>query len=318
MNVRAAISRAFRCLAHRTDPRKHAILLGQSIISRLLQTESSVAALASQLSTINHSLSSLVPGPGTDQSLALPAAHEGESESVKLLSSQVVALSTSVSQLQSLIATQQATSRVQPVGPQPSLPTPNVATPGGYQAPSNPAFNTAPLNQTFNLTLPTLKGPTSTTPGGGQQGPLSPQPIRSPGAAAFGPNGPFPTQPAPNDGGMRLNGNAPPPPQQQQTQQALRPGMGGRAFTSPFNGGSSSTEQALPSPGLARNGRPPHLGRMDSYDTTGGGGEQGWPAPSGPLTPGGSSLGPGTGHNMTKWDQVGLVPELLRGILKYG
>ncbi|KAL7415687.1 P-loop containing nucleoside triphosphate hydrolase protein [Mrakia frigida] len=46
----------------------------------------------------------------------------------------------------------------------------------------------------------------------------------------------------------------------------------------------------------------------------------GWPQPPpGQVTPGGSSgLGPGAAHNMVKWEQVGLVPELLRGVLKYG
>lgn len=47
--------------------------------------------------------------------------------------------------------------------------------------------------------------------------------------------------------------------------------------------------------------------------------------PPGQVTPGGSggggggsSLGPGAAHNLVKWDQVGLVPDLLRGVLKYG
>lgn len=240
---------------------------------------------------------------------------------MRALSSQVVALSSSVSQLQSLLATQQATARGQ-APHQPQLPTPNLApggpgTPGagaGYVPPSNPAFGTAPLGSTFNLTLPNLKG----LPTPGQQGPLSPQPLRSPGAGAFGANGPFPTQ---ADGPKRLNGTGPgsvvggagPGG-------ASRPSLGSRAFTSPFNGGASSSDP-LPSPGAGPNAprRPTgNFNRLDSFDVSGDN-NGGWPAPpAGPLTPGGSTQGPGTAHNMTKWDQVGLVPELLRGILKYG
>ncbi|CED84159.1 p-loop containing nucleoside triphosphate hydrolase protein [Phaffia rhodozyma] len=247
-------------------------------------------------------------------------------DAIRLLASQVMTLSTSVSQLQALVALQQQTSKGTTVTPQMDLPSPM---PNQYRREQVP----------FNLTLPDSKtvtptgGPTPAltsgvsspsahhtpspffvAPGmtGGTAAPLSPAfPLPSPGG---GPGTPAGMSLAAATQWINAPGSRP------GSALSGRPDMA-RSFSSPYTGTSggvgTNTGDKPPTPGATGLRRPViNLSRVDSYETSN---ESGWPAPPpGPVTPGGSNMGPGTAHNVTKWDQVGLVPELLRAVLKYG
>lgn len=237
----------------------------QGLLSRLSQTESAVAALAGQLAQINTSIASLLPTgfssatPTTDHSRGYMSAgsppHDATTtETIKLLTTQVVALSTSVSQLQSLAVQQATTSSLAPPHPYAGAASPGVPSGAGN---GNPFEVQPPPPSTlsrsgaagFNLILPspkvltpTSQAPPGPSPFGNGTAPASPRAsanIGALGSQRFGVNGAV--------GGGAVGGAASP-----------RPGMG-RSLSSFVGSAAGGGADAKPR-------RPGGFGRVDSYE----------------------------------------------------
>lgn len=239
----------------------------QSLVSRIGSNEQSINSITSQLSTLNAALASLLPSGGGGGAGAQSSASSantnsgstlrplsnspelrqpggggggvsgGDNASTALLASQVLALSSSVAQLQALAVQRQNPFAVMGGGGPPSSRggvEPGLLTPGGglqaSAAGMAPSFDRPGGGAgLFNLVLPTPKGSTTSSAASSAM-------VNSPfsnGNGGAGTNGAAPLSPRASkiQGGSGGSGRGPPP-----GSMGARPGLG-RSFSTPYGAG---------------------------------------------------------------------------------
>lgn len=267
------------------------------MVQRIAHTEASVHSFAGQLANLNASLTSLLPARPTSSassthSNTIPTIHAPSGppglshpsqdrepgmspEAIRLLASQVMTLSTSVSQLQSLVALQQQTSKGS------MMMTPQIefsSGRGGGSGSITPHHNQE--QAPFNLTLPVSKINTPTI-GGGMGTPRTASPSAHLTSSPFFHNNnsgapSSPRLPPPSPGGAPtgipgggslsaatqwLNG----PGARPGGALAGRPEMA-RSLSSPYNGSGAMAAAEKGTTSSLR--RPAALNRMDSYEVS--------------------------------------------------